>query len=1031
MKYQIKRGATILAEVRPEGNITTKIMGEELVSMSFTLSQNVVFKTNDSVVVYGNTYYLLNEPIIDKKSSKEYIYQLQFVGIKYELSKVQMFFPDQNNELTVSEFSITGTASQMIDLVVQNANRVQNGWSVGIVGNNVGKQVDFNGHNCLTAIAKIAEEFEIEYWIDGDKTIHLAERKSASGYSFEYGKGQGLQSINRTPFDNSNIVTRLYAKGSETNIPADYRNYSKHLKMPVSYLEKNIDKYGIIEHIESFEDIKPERIGTVTAVNANNPLQFTDADIDFDLNEQDANGSVILINNVPAKVTFNTGQLAGYTFEVKQHGYNTATKTFELLPNKDEKDLQVPSDLLRPAVGDTYVITDIVMPQSYINDAETRLQNAAQTYLDENSEQRHKYTVVSDPFYLKEINANIVLGKTINFKDADFSLDANLRVVALTKSLQNPYDVSFDIAEKAILSAVVREYIEAEKKNVAIKNADKYNADMARRNYAFAKEFQDNVFDNEGYFDTEKIKPLSIETKMLSVGSRMQQFNLIDVAFTISEDNTSVSNTAGKLIHLTVGDTVREWDLPENTVLNIPGTFHYIYIKAERLGTNAAIVISTEQIKVESDQNWYHFEVGYLSSVIDNVRRIKTTYGFTQISPSEISTGRVSSPNGENYIEFLQDKINIHANVTFGEDSELVGGENFILQSLTDKDFYKMSAAKRDRYFSKELHYTFSADAKANSNVLGVFVAVAKNNSTGNFEVIAQKDIALVAGDESRIKVTVKVKLADYGKIIYKAVDVNGVVDIELRNPKFELGRLASDYNKSNDDFTNSINEQIARVIQVEERTNFIEKTTIAGNTVATGVLMVGDKDGANAGITGVTDEAEKSVRFFAGSTFKNRKKAPFRVLDNGDVVAENAIVKGHVEATSGSFKGHIEAETGEFKGHIEAASGKIGGFTIVGDKITGQIILADGTPYATPIYIEIHPFDGVKTIYELSNGEKRISKLQAGVVVVEYYNSSGVLTSTSTINGGGITVYEDSNNNTAIFAGTISVTKNGVTRNL
>ncbi|CAM1341722.1 phage tail protein [Tenacibaculum aestuarii] len=687
MQYEIKRGAAVIATVRPEGSITTKIMGEELVSMTFTLANNVVFKTNDTVVVYGNTYYLLNEPIVEKRSTKEYRYQLQFAGIKYELSKVQLFFPDADNNLTLSEFSITGTANQMLNLVVQNANRVQSGWSLGVIDDLDGKQVDFNGHNCLTAISKIAEEFDAEYWIDGDKTIHLTERKAISGLSLEYGKNKGLLSISRTPYDNSNIVTRLYAVGSENNIPADYRNYTKRLQMPVAYLEKNVAKYGVIEHVQTFEDIYPKRIGTVTSVNSESPLQFTDANIDFDLNETDANGTVILINDIPAKITFNSGQLAGYTFEIKKHGYNTATKTFELIPNKDEKDLTVPSELLRPSVGDTYVITDIAMPQSYITNAEILLQNEAQAYLDENSEQRNKYSVAPDPFYFEEINANIVLGNTINFKDVDFSLDDDLRVVSLTKDLQNQYNVSFDIAERAVLSTIIREYIEEEKKNTALLKTLTYNADMARRSYLFAKEFHDNVFDGEGYFDADRIKPLSIETKMLSVGSRMQQFNLPDVSFTVSEDNTTVSNTTGTLVHLTLEDTPREWNIPQNTVTGIGTAFHYIYIKAQKIGSNASVYISTEQIMVDNDPDWYYFEAGYLSSVIDNVRRIKTTYGFTQVSPSEISTGRIASPNGNNYIELLQDNINIKANVTFESnspafqqvsDSLEIGGRNLL-----------------------------------------------------------------------------------------------------------------------------------------------------------------------------------------------------------------------------------------------------------------------------------------------------------------------------------------------------------------
>jgi hypothetical protein len=68
-------------------------------------------------------------------------------------------------------------------------------------------------------------------------------------------------------------------------------------------------------------------------------------------------------------VVFNTGQLAGYTFEINR--YNNATKTITINKNKDEKTLDIPSDLLHMQIGDEYVLVDIVMPQSYISNAES------------------------------------------------------------------------------------------------------------------------------------------------------------------------------------------------------------------------------------------------------------------------------------------------------------------------------------------------------------------------------------------------------------------------------------------------------------------------------------------------------------------------------------------------------------------------------------------------------------------------------------------------------------------------------------
>ena len=58
MKYAIKRNNNLIAQVEPQGNISTKIMSEELVNMTFELSTMVKFQIGDMVNVYGANYYL-------------------------------------------------------------------------------------------------------------------------------------------------------------------------------------------------------------------------------------------------------------------------------------------------------------------------------------------------------------------------------------------------------------------------------------------------------------------------------------------------------------------------------------------------------------------------------------------------------------------------------------------------------------------------------------------------------------------------------------------------------------------------------------------------------------------------------------------------------------------------------------------------------------------------------------------------------------------------------------------------------------
>ncbi|WP_407517280.1 hypothetical protein [Elizabethkingia anophelis] len=694
MRYDIKRGNTVIANIRPTGKITSRIMGEELVNMSFALVRKIEFAMGDYVDVKGRRYYLLDSPTIVQKSTKEWQYTLNFKSVKYRLTDVSMLFYDELNNLTVPTFDIMGTAEKMIDLVITNANRDQSGWTKGIIDNTETKLVSFDDINCLSALAKIADEFKLEYWIDADQSIHFTERKPQANITLEYGRNKGLKALTQTPLADASIVTRLRVKGSDKNLPIKYRNGQKSLRIDVPYLEKNIDKYGVIEHTETFDDIYPHRIGTVTSVDANNPFVFTDNTIDFDLNATDGHGNTtVLIKGLSAKVTFQTGQLAGYVLEIKEYGYNSQTKTFTLLPNKEEKAWNIPSDIIRPAVGDTYILSDIQMPAQYVTNAEALLKAKGQDYLNLNSTQRFTYTGESDPLLFKALNYQLSLGSMIRLKSVEFSLDSDVRITGLTEDLQNPYDVQPDFSDVTYTSSIVRQFYKQEKQQQTIIKEQKYNAAAARAAYYFGLELSEKTFDSEGYFDVNNIKPASINTKLISLGGRMQQFALPDVNFYLENNYTSLRYTSGRIVHATIADTPRTWYIPATTILNLSSVYQYVYIKCQRNGTNANILVTPNQITVEQDPDFFHFEAGYISSIQNGFRVCKMTYGFAQINPQEISIGRWTSPVGGDYIAFNENGIEIKGKVTFASDSPAlnqvqekidaiqVGGRNLILQS--------------------------------------------------------------------------------------------------------------------------------------------------------------------------------------------------------------------------------------------------------------------------------------------------------------------------------------------------------------
>ncbi|MGQ3645036.1 hypothetical protein ACT8O7_11135, partial [Ornithobacterium rhinotracheale] len=111
MKYKIYRNNNVIATVRANGSLTEKIFGEETLTMDFTLNRFILFKIGDRVSVYDKNYYIVEEPSVEKISTRQYRYNLTFNGVKYRLGEIKYFFYDHENQLTVSDFSITGTAT--------------------------------------------------------------------------------------------------------------------------------------------------------------------------------------------------------------------------------------------------------------------------------------------------------------------------------------------------------------------------------------------------------------------------------------------------------------------------------------------------------------------------------------------------------------------------------------------------------------------------------------------------------------------------------------------------------------------------------------------------------------------------------------------------------------------------------------------------------------------------------------------------------------------------------------------------------
>jgi hypothetical protein len=546
-QVDIYRNGSKIISIEPESNSDQRkeVMGANTITLIFKLNTFVEFRIGDYCTVFGELYKLNTQPSWVKSSIYLYDYTMPMEAESFDLAKAQYLFLDTGNTLTESDFSLIGTADTFIDLLLQNANRVSPGWLKGEVIPTTFKNLTFSKESCASVLTKLANEFDTEFAVEG-KTIHLSKQMRDTGKTFRHGRNKGLYKINRQPLDSSSLITRLYVYGSDKNLPPDYNNFSKRLRLPksspytinsitcvivdngngtmtitfnwtpptatgatavtpyyrltatndswhpagtgsmisprsvtvpkgdydwyfrthgsfpdtdtpiisisfmfglstpalfgnpLSYIENNTSLYGVSEATEIFDDVFPHRSGKVTAVDATNVYKFTDNTMPFDLNNY-------LLPGTTAKVTFNTGQLAGYTFEISS--YIHTKLQFTLLQNKDERNIEVPSTSLRPSIGDKYVITDIKMPQNFIDAAESELLGKASAKLAQYSTPQSAYAIDIDPLFLKRKNWKVGRGDLVWIVDQELGIQRKIRVTQISRNIVDEWSYSVVISD--------------------------------------------------------------------------------------------------------------------------------------------------------------------------------------------------------------------------------------------------------------------------------------------------------------------------------------------------------------------------------------------------------------------------------------------------------------------------------------------------------------------------------------------------------------------------------------------------------
>lgn len=678
------------------------------------------YSIGDVITVFGRDYKLNRLPKVKRTGMHEFSYDLEFEGIQYDLLRVtyDLTIDTTNNQLQdMQGDSLTGDLHRFMVVLIANANRVFPGkWVLGSCPETIGdKTLTFGeSDNCLSVLQNLcgASNFNVEFEIETANDIHTINLKERVGqtlpYTFMYGKGNGLYSLNRDNVSSSNIVTRLKVYGSTENITMKYR--ADRLCLPgknkaQSYIEKPeaMAKYGVFEARKNFDNIKPTYTGVVSAVVTGNVLQFKDKDFPFDLNAKEADGvtTKYLIVGVDAKIHFNTGNLAGYDFTVNK--YDHATRTFTLNKLTDDRGDVFPSETsvaFQFGVGDEYKITNIAYSEDIEQAAENKLAEEANKYYDQNSQPKVQYGLTVTKEWLKSLVdatddkiVNVFApGDYLHVVDDDIDVDKSVRIKSFTRNILDPYDYTLTISDittnTQIINRVISDLVDIDKV-LNINNLK--DPTRARANWRSSREVLDMVFDPEGDYYTDKIKPNSIDTLALSVGAKSMQFGLTNTVFqpNYNGNKNVVKWQGGVLTHYTINEeTAVSWVLADGQMtLSKDSDAYYIYAKCAKSGQAGTIVFTKEQHKVNEDANYYYFWIGVLNSVDVELkaRSIALTYGFTMVNGRFIKTGRIESADGTTYFDL--DNSEIGGRIVFTSNGQKKTLEELGNEALESKDF--------------------------------------------------------------------------------------------------------------------------------------------------------------------------------------------------------------------------------------------------------------------------------------------------------------------------------------------------------
>lgn len=696
-----------------------KIMGENALTLKFDSFTHIDIPVGSYCDFQGERYTLMRPQNIIEHNTRNFEYTL-ILESAFSLLGLYKFKDTTSSRL---KFSLTAKPQWFLQVLVDNLNLRDSGWSVGSYVDSPEKTLSFNHNYCSEAIKMIADAFETEFEVVG-KVMHLrkVEYNKTTPLTLSYGKGNGFKSgVKRDNFDNSKVVEILYVQGGERNIDRskygsqelllpknaaleyEGRNY---ISDPLGYYIVNADRPLSSKSEDSLDctHIYPSRVGEVSEVIAvdvdNNFYDFKDSSIPESLDY-----SLCQIAGEKAIVKFESGMLAGKEFDIMQTdsaltGYVHAERLFKLVPQEIDG-VTMPSDTFKPAIGDKYAVFGIHLPDAYIEDTETgaewKMFREAAKFKYENEDPRFSFTGPLDGIWAKQnwlsIGGKIKLGGYISFTAEFQTTPVLIRIVGIKDYINKPYSPEIELSNVTVGAGFSTGLKKLEATEVVIDESKKESIRFAKRGFREARETS-KMLESALLNFSGSINPISVQTMQILLGDNSLQFRFVNSKTNpVKVSHDIVFNTGNKILtceggiiqHMTLGiETVSSshaaseykfWDVPEynSPALADAGKSYYLYAKVSKSNQTGVFLLSETAIAIESVTGYYHLLVAIVNTEFDLDRSIVPLYGYTEILPGRITTKKIVSPDGSTFFDLENNEIKGNLKFKSGETYTDVG----------------------------------------------------------------------------------------------------------------------------------------------------------------------------------------------------------------------------------------------------------------------------------------------------------------------------------------------------------------------